>query len=328
MNNQEQQFANPGISHAEQRPINNDPREQHGSSSPTLNPDPRAQPHWPGQPPFQAGPPQRAHHPWRWVGLSAILLVVIFGGLFTASALLTSTVTETKSFAVGAGPTLALNNGNGSVEIVNGPAGQISVVAHKHIFLGDASQLPIHYKLSDDQKTLTISVDDGTGFCLFCFGAGSVDFEVTVPSQANLDVHTGNGSLSATGISGQISLDSGNGSIAANNLSGPLTLRTGNGSITAAQANASGSSTLKTGNGSITFSGSLERHGTYLFTTGNGSIDLTLPGTADVQIFASTGNGSVDSDFSYGANGTVGSPPYAQVTLHTGNGSIHLHKGN
>ena len=182
--------------------------------------------------------------------------------------------------------------------------------------------------MSSDQKTLTITVDDMSGFNLFGIDH-QVDFDVTVPSQSGLNVHTGNGSVSATGISGQIRLDSGNGSVEAINLSGPLTLSTGNGSITARGISASGNSIFKTGNGSISFVGTLDPNGgTYLFSTGNGSIDLTLPGNASLQVFASTGNGSFDSDFLLAGNNTTGSAPYAQVTLHTGNGSIHLHKGS
>lgn len=314
----EQRFADPVTSYEDRRPINTDPREQ---------------PQWQGgQPPMVARPPQRGRSPWFWMGVSTLVLVVIFGGLALTSLLLTRTITETRSFVVGNQPTLALTDGNGSVHISNGPAGQISVIAHKHVWLGDTNQLPVHYAESSDHNTLTITVDDGMRFGLFNFNTG-VDFDVTVPGQASLNVQTGNGSLSATGISGQIRLDSGNGSIDATNLSGPMALRTGNGSITASQDSVSGNSTFKTGNGSIDFQGALDSNGSYLFTTGNGSIDLTLPDNAAFHLYASTGNGSIDSDFSYvagdAANGTVGSgPTYAQLRLQTGNGSIHIHKGN
>lgn len=319
MSNQEPTFANPGTAYEERRPINTDPREQ---------------PQWQATPPMpgfgMARPPQQGHSPWRWLGISVVILVVIFGGLFTASALLSRTIIETKSFSVGNHPTVALDNGNGSVHVVNGPAGTVSIVARKRVFMGDTNQLPIHYDLSSDHQTLTITADDEARFSFFNFNYNQgVDFDVTLPEQATLNVHTGNGDLSAAGISGQVRLDTGNGSIDASRLDGELTLKTGNGSITGQQIQASGSSTFKTGNGTITFDGSLDRQGNYLFTTGNGAIDVTLPGNASFQVYVDTGNGSIDSDFAYGADGKVGSgPAYAQVTLHTGNGSIHLHRGS
>lgn len=320
MSNHEQRCVDPVTSHEDRRPINTDPREQ---------------PQWQGgQPPLMARSPQRGRSPWFWTGISVIILVVIFGGLAAASVLLSSTITETRNFVVGNQPTLVLTNGNGSVHISNGPPGQISVVARKHVFLGNTDEVPIHYDLSSDKKTLTITADDGSGVSLLSFDFNrGVDFDVTVPDQASLNVQTGNGSLSASGMSGQISMDTGNGNIDATNLSGPLTLKTGNGSITATHTTASGSSIFKTGNGDIDFQGTLDPYSSTLFTTGNGDIDLTLPNNAAFHLDASTGNGSIDSDFSYvtgdAANGTVGSgPPYAQVTLQTGNGSIHIHKSN
>ncbi len=329
MNSQQQGFANPVTPSQERRPINTDPREQPGYQPRTLNTDPREQPQWPGgQPPFMARPPQRGRSPWFWAGISVVILVVIFGGLFTASVLLTTTVTETRNFSVGAQPTLVVNDSNGSVHIISGPAGQISVVARKRVFEGNSDQYTIHYDLSSDQKTLTITVDDISGFNLFGIDH-QVDFDVTVPGQSGLNVHTGNGSVSAVGISGQINLDSGNGSVQAINLSGPLTLSTGNGDITARGVSASGNSIFKTGNGSISFDGTLDPNGgTYLFTTGNGSIDLTVPGNASLRVIFDVDNGSIDSDFTFTGNGDTGSAPYAQVTLHTGNGSVHLHKGS
>jgi hypothetical protein len=269
------------------------------------------------------------------VGISVVLLIVIFGGLAAASALLTTTVTETKNFSVGSQPTVVLNNGNGSVHIINGSANHVTVVAHKHVLLGDGNQISVQYDLNSSQNTLTVTVPDQQGFSLFNWNHG-VDFDVTVPAQANLHMETGNGSVDATGINGQISLETGNGSIDVTQVNGPMTLKTGNGSITTTQTGASGNSTFKTGNGSIDFNGTLNpNNGTYLFTTGNGSIDVTLPGNSSFQFAASTGNGSIDSDFpSVGSDdrdsveGTVGSAPYAQVTLRTGNGSIHLHQGN
>src|SRR5579862_4365139 len=126
MNSQQQGYATPGTSYGDQRPINTDPREQ---------------PQWQGMPPTStAQPPQQGRAPWRWLGISVAILVVIFGGLYVTTNVLTNTVTESKSFAVGAQPTIVVNNGNGSVHIFNGPAGKVSVEAHKHVFLGDSDQ--------------------------------------------------------------------------------------------------------------------------------------------------------------------------------------------
>ena len=320
MSYQEQRIGAPETGYGDPRPFNTDPREQ------------------PQQPvgPFvgMGRPPQRGRSPWYWMIVGIVIVAVILGGLAVANLVLTKTVTETKTFSVGSQPTLILTDGNGSVHVTRGQANQITIVAHKHFHTYQNDAIQIHYEQSSDGNTLTVQADENSGFNinLFDFSIWS-DFDVTVPGQANLNIKTGNGSVDAHDISGQIALSSGNGSIAAGTISGQMTIHSGNGSITIIDGQASGASTFEDGNGSITFNGTLTPQGTYLFTSGNGSIDLTLPASASFHVQATTGNGSTDTDFSELLNtnrtlvGDVGRAPFAQLTMHTGNGSIHLHKG-
>jgi hypothetical protein len=236
-----------------------------------------------------------------------------------------------------------LTNSNGDVHLVSGPAGEITVVAHKHTVAGSEEQIHVDYHQSSDGNTLIVSYTPSSGFTIGLFGRIGVDFEVTVPSQTALNVQNSNGLIDANGITGQITLNSSNGrvstnggsgqitlitsngSIQADNASGTVRLKTENGSITVSGVSASGNSTFETSNGSIGYSGSLDRSGTYLFHTSNGSIDLTLAADANFQVTSSTSNGGVTSDFGV-TSGTVGTAPYAQVTLETSNGSISIHR--
>ena len=319
MSYQEQELRTPESAYGDRRPINTDPREQ---------------PQQPIGPVFGMGrPPQPRHSPWYWMIVGIVIVAVILGGLSIATLALSKTVTETKTFAVGNQPTLVLSDGNGSVHVERGPAQQITIVAHKHIPSYQSDELQVQYKQDSDGNTVTVSTDEnGFNFSLFSFNIWA-DFDVTVPSQANLNIKSGNGSVDAHDISGQIALSSGNGSVTASNISGQMTMHSGNGAITITNGQASGASTFEDGNGSIDFTGSLDRNGTYVFTSGNGSIDLTLPANASFHVQATTGNGSADTEFPglLNNNGTlvgdVGSAPFAQLTMHTGNGSIHLHRG-
>ena len=319
MNNQEQEVRTPETDYGERRPINTDPREQ---------------PQQPVGPYMAMGRPPQRRSPWYWMVVGMVIVGVILGGLAVASFAFSKTVTETKTFAVGNQPTLVLTDGNGSVHVVSGPAGQITIVAHRHLPSYQNDAIQIQYQQSSDGNTVTVHADENSGVSLNLIGLNVwSNFDVTVPSHTNLNMKTGNGSVDAQNISGQIALSSGNGSVTADNSSGQMTMHSGNGSITITNGQASGSSTFEDGNGSITFDGSVAPNGSYLFTTGNGSIDLTLPANAAFHVQATTGNGSTDTDFSglLNNNGTlvgeVGSAPFAQLTMHTGNGSIHLHKG-
>ncbi|HLV98162.1 MAG TPA: DUF4097 family beta strand repeat-containing protein [Ktedonobacterales bacterium] len=354
MNNQ-QYFSNSGTSYGDPRPFNSDPREQPGFMPPGLNTDPREQPQWQPmpQPPMMTRPPQQGYHPWRWLGISVVILVVIFGGLFSASTLLTHQISATKTFSVGSAPKLVLTADSGDVHIFSGASNQISIVAREHVFVGDNSSVPVHYDLSSDGNTLTVSADEGSTFSIFGFNNSGVDFDVTVPSQTTLDIHADSGSITSSGVtgpmtltassgdvttdggSGQVNLTSDSGDIRASNISGQMTLSASSGNITVSEASASGNSTFHSDSGDINYSGSLDPHGTYGFHASSGSVTLALPSDSAFQVQASTSSGDIDSDFSgvnvqHGdsgaqASGRVGTgSAFAQITIQADSGDIHL----
>lgn len=356
MNDQQQGFANRATYYGDPRPINTDPREQPGYMPSAFNTDPREQPQWQTMPPpFMARPPQRGRSSWFWLGVSVVLLVVIFGGLASASALLTHTITTTKTFTIGSRPGLDLTTNSGDVHLSSGPAGQITVVARQRVFIGSNDAPPVQYTLDSVGDNLTVSADNAATFVLFS-GSSGVDFDVTVPSQVNLDVQTGSGDITAQGItggvflttssgditmngdSGRIGVTTSSGDIEASNISGQIGMATSSGDITVTNASASDRSTFQASSGDITYRGSLAPDGDYTFSASSGDIDLTLPGNAAFQVvLATTDSGDIDSDFSgvniarrssgATANGTVGSAPYARISLQTSSGDIHIRQG-
>lgn len=349
MMNQEQSFANPETAYSgavagDRRPINTDPREQ---------------PQWQPMPmPGMARPPQQTNRSLRWLGVSVIMLVVIFGGLFSASLLLTHDITTTKAFTVGDAPKLVLTAHSSDIHIVRGPTNQITVVTRQQTFVGDNNQVPVHYDLSADTNTLTMTTDEQNPVTIgFGINRG-IDFEVTVPQQTILSVQTSSGDITALGIeapmslttssgdittdggSGQVTLTATSGDIKASNLSGQMTLSTRSGDVTAINANATGSSSFQTSSGDVTFQGTLADGGSYTFHTSSGDVDMTLPGTAAFEFQAYTQSGDITSDFEEiainshssqaSALGTVGQKPananYAQITAQTNSGDIRLQR--
>ncbi len=179
---------------------------------------------------------------------------------------------------------------------------------------------------SQDGNTITVTVE----------GPESVNLDVAVPNNADLQVDTNSGDIDVTGVSGQMSLSSTTGTINATNdsLSGQSTLESNGGTINATNDSLSGQSKLSTTTGSITFKGSIDPHGTYLFGSTSGSVDVTLPDNSSFHVDATAG--SISSAFpevniqhpggsGAEAHGDVGSPPRATVTLSAGD-SINLNK--
>lgn len=333
MSNQEGQFMSP-----EPRDINNDSRKEDEYIARPINRDPREQQQqWQEVPPQQQQqmygeklqPQQRRRRGPRGCIIALVAVVVILGLLGTGIAFGISSfgshfptfgpgVTEAKSFTVSSSPRLIINDPVGNIHVHTGGASdQVTISATKQNggIGGNPNDIHITYRESSDNKTITINVDEGSHFLNF----NSVNFNITVPTAADLNVHTNTGSIDVGGINGQMSLTS------------------NTGSITATQDDLTASSTLKTNTGSVTFDGKIAPSGTYQFETNTGSVDATLPGDTSFHVNASTDTGSFNSDFpgvsterhgiGSSVSSDVGSSPNAILTLKTNTGSINLQQG-
>lgn len=180
----------------------------------------------------------------------------------------------------------------------------------------------------------------------------SVSYEVSVPREVALTVNTRDGSIAVTGIEGAVDLRSGDGSIRANRIDGELKANTGDGSVQIADA--SGAATIESGDGSIHLQGRVDvvhartRDGSVVIeadegsamkadwdvTTGDGSIVLRVPRGFSAEIDAASSNGRVRGeaaglDTSGGGEdrerlrGRLGSGGHV-VRLRSGDGSIRV----
>jgi DUF4097 and DUF4098 domain-containing protein YvlB len=246
---------------------------------------------------------------------------------------------------------LVINNGAGTVAIRRGEEGVISVKATKRASgIGiDTERMQINYAQYGDM----LDISSHMSWSFLQFGLRTVDFEITVPTNCDVElqngsgrvavqdtsgvirVHTGGGSVEAHGLTGQIAMKTGGGYIEASNLQGQIAMKTGGGRIEASNlqgqfdlctggsniilGNARGQLTVRTGGGSIEVSQSeLNRESSV--TTGGGPISfdgsLDAPGNYKFQ----TGGGAI----------TLGLPANATFSLdaRTGGGGIHNEFGS
>jgi hypothetical protein len=260
----------------------------------------------------------------------------------------------TRSFQVGDHPLIIINGHGSDVNIHAGNAGSVVVTARNH---GSATG-----PNPNDTKILYNQAQDKQGRDHITIGTDpilrDIDYDVTVPSSAQVQVTVNSGSIAASGISGVI-IDTGSGSLDVENVQGPINIHTESGDITARNikgqmiieagsgsirangmngqlvattrsgdvvvrdATLSGKSYLKTDSGSIRFEGALDPNGSYQMATNSGDIDLTLPSNAAFQLTATTGSGSINNAF---GNTLVGVAPRAQITAMIGSGSVVVDK--
>jgi DUF4097 and DUF4098 domain-containing protein YvlB len=174
--------------------------------------------------------------------------------------------------------------------------------------------------------------------------------EVRMPKNADLQVRTGDGSIKANDLSGTIDLHSGDGSLTVGSLKGAVRLHTGDGTIEGRDLD--GKCDATSGDGRIRLTGRFDvlsarsgdgsvgveaLHGskldsTWSITSGDGSIDVALPADLPVNIDASTGDGHISSDIPITMEGIISKSRVrgkmngggSTLTIHTGDGSIHL----
>lgn len=253
---------------------------------------------------------------------------------------------DTRRFFVATRPVLVFAHSIGSVHIVSGPDGQVTV---KEIDNGIVDAITAHYEQRGDTIAVTVDIQDGLMQDTWA------DFDVAVPRSSGFAVAVPEGTLDATGLGGKIALSGTNGSIWATALSGDVSVKTQggsinltnvkgqvsattqNGTITTTATELDGRSKLRADGGTINFHGSLSPTGAALFENTNGAIGLTLPHTAAFSLNATTAGGSINSDFTHlaisrrngrtEAHGGSGTGRRAQLTIHTGNGSIGLYQG-
>jgi len=154
----------------------------------------------------------------------------------------------------------------------------------------------------------------------FGFGhdsSGSVSYEITVPASVNLDqISTVNGSVTISGVAGDVKAETVNGDLEAFNLTANVNLETVNGGISAEFDTLSGDQRVSA-------------------EAVNGKITLQLPANASARVNAETVNGSIDAD-DFGLevekgfvgrdlNGDIGNGD-ARISLDTVNGSIRVKK--
>lgn len=243
---------------------------------------------------------------------TVLCLTVLF--LVTTAPTWAAERTWTQTYSLGADGQVSLSNVNGDVEIV-GSSGT-EVVVDATIRGPEASLDDVEILVDATESEIEIEtqyLDEGRGWG----DNASVEYRIQLPSGTDLDeISLVNGSLSLTGVSGDVEVSLVNGSFTARGLGGDVEVESVNGGVEL----------------------HIERLGSDQqidVESVNGSIDVYLPAGADALVSAETVHGRIRNDFGFEVEsegwvghemtGTLGAGG-GSVELENVNGSIEIHR--
>ena len=208
----------------------------------------------------------------------------------------------------------------------------------------EAKVITSHYKIGEDgirveqrQNGNSVEIDVRYPHHTFNFewGQHKVDVIIQMPREGKVNLRTGDGRIEVAGLKGEMDLHTGDGSENLEGVDGKLHASTGDGHITA--RGRFDELELKTGDGSVDVragAGSTLAAG-WRLETGDGNVSLEIPPDLSAHVSLHTSDGHIDLDMPISAEGKILQNEIhgklngggSLLTIHTGDGSIHLRKG-
>ncbi|HEX3105809.1 MAG TPA: DUF4097 family beta strand repeat-containing protein [Terriglobales bacterium] len=249
-------------------------------------------------------------------------------------------------FKVGKHPTISINNPYGPVVVRAGAPHEVVVSAILHSDKVELDQSKSHNRVDVVSHLLPGSNSSN----------GVVEYEISVPPDANLTLRSENGRVHAEKLRGDVTVAGNEGAIEVIDCAGGhVHVRTLNGTVNLSNVHGDievmsvGGDVLMNGvtgdtvavnsnSGKIEYEGDFSGEGEYAFTSHTGNIEAVAPAYASIEVLARSTNGLVQSDFSLdpkhapflvrGANslsGTIGKAA-SSVKLFSFSGKIRLRK--
>ena len=157
------------------------------------------------------------------IAASALLAVVALAPRASASEW------PSKTYTVSGRANVRIDTNDGSVRVTTSDTKTVEFRVDYEGYELDKN-LHIESHQSGDQVELVARVTGHWGFSWGTHGR-RLRIEVRMPKNADLNAHTGDGSVEASSINGNVAVETGDGSVRANSLTGTIDLHTHDGSI-------------------------------------------------------------------------------------------------
>jgi DUF4097 and DUF4098 domain-containing protein YvlB len=274
-----------------------------------------------------------------------LALVVVVGAVTLASG-------ESRKeyrYTVGPRASLSVTNQFGPVSVKSAPGNQVIVTAIIHSDKAEVDQSQNGSRVDVISHLLPGADAD----------SGRIDYEIQVPTDASVSLHSATGPLHAEKLHGDVTLEGASAAMDVRDINDAhVHIKTMNGPVTVSNirdghveiASVSGDITLSSVSGSfvevnstsgkIRYDGDFGAGGRYVLTSHTGDIEAMAPAYASIDVIARSVNGTVENDFPLQPEhtsfvvkagsafaGTMGKAA-SSVKLFSFSGKIHLKKRN
>jgi len=204
------------------------------------------------------------------------------------------------------------------------------------VYEGATSERGVKVVQHQSGNSVEIEVRLPHNSCIVCIHMPDhrVDVEVHMPREGRVNLHSSDGSIRLANFKGEMDLQSSDGSLEADGVDGTLKARASDGHLKI--AGRFDSLELSTSDGKIearalpgsTIASSWSLH------SGDGSVTMQLPEAIAADVELHTGDGRINLDLPLSVEGNLGHNDIRGklngggnlLTIHTGDGSIHLEK--
>lgn len=253
----------------------------------------------------------------------------------TIAAVLPASADEwSKTYKVSGNPDLRIETTDANIRVTTWDQNTIEAkVITSRYKIGEGG---IHIDEHQTGNAVEIEVRYPHHMVNFEWGSGHrVDIIVQMPRQGNVNLRTGDGKIELADLKGTMNLHTGDGSETLDNVDGKLYASTGDGHIRA--EGRFDALELKSGDGhldAVAHAGSTMA-ANWRLESGDGSVSLELPPDLSADVDLHTGDGHIDLDMPVTTEGKIRTNEIhgklngggSLLTIHTGDGSIHLRKG-
>ncbi|HZQ93531.1 MAG TPA: DUF4097 family beta strand repeat-containing protein [Candidatus Sulfotelmatobacter sp.] len=256
-----------------------------------------------------------------------------FLALAVAAALPSRAEEWSKTYTVGANPDLRIETTDANIRVTTWDQDTIEAkVITNRYKIGEGG-----IRIEEHQAGNSVEIEVRYPHHNFNFEWGPshrVDIVVQMPRRGNVNLRTGDGKVELSDLQGTMNVHSGDGSENLENLDGKLHATTGDGHIRA--SGRFDELELKTGDGHLD---AIARPGSKMaaawrLESGDGSVSLELPPDLSADVDLHTGDGHIDLEMPVTTEGKIRPNDIhgklngggSLLTIHTGDGSIHLRK--